>query len=67
MRATTIAIAASLLLPTAQPAFACGAAVQASAQTAAATALSAAKKKPKKKMAKKKKEKVEYLRAVPVK
>ena len=66
MRVTTIAIALSLLLlPAAQPAFACGA----GATAQAATDLSAAKKKPAKKAAKKKKakEKVEYLRAVPAK
>jgi hypothetical protein len=59
-------VTALILLPImAQPAFACGAKVQAMAQ-AAATDLSAQTKKPVKK-AKKIKAKVEYMRAVPAK
>jgi hypothetical protein len=66
MRFTMIAVAATfLLLPAAAPAFACGA--KHSAQTAV-TELSAEKNKPvKKKVAKVKKEKVEYMRAAPMK
>lgn len=62
MRFLMIAVAAALLLlPAARPANACGAA-KPSAQ-AAATDYSAAKKK----TAKKPKEKVEYMRAAPMK
>jgi len=65
MRFLTIAVATTLLLlPAAQQANACSGA---SAQ-ATATELSAVEKKPaKKKMAKKKREKVEYMRAAPMK
>jgi hypothetical protein len=66
MRYLMIVVATTfLLLPAAAPAFACGA--KHSAQ-AAATELSAEEKKPvKKKVAKVKKEKVEYMRAAPMK
>ena len=69
MRFLMIAVAATfLLLPAAAPAFACGA--KHSAQ-AAVTELSAEEKKPVKKMVAKvkkaKKEKVEYMRAAPMK
>ena len=69
MRYLMIAVAATfLLLPAAAPSFACGA--KHSAQ-AAVTELSAEEKKPvKKKVAKAKKakkEKVEYMRAAPMK
>jgi hypothetical protein len=64
MRFLVIGLAAAFLaLPFAAPVNACGAAA-ASAQ-AAATDYSAETKKPMKKVAKKKKEKVEYMRAVP--
>jgi hypothetical protein len=66
MRFLIIAVAATfLLLPASAPAYACGAkhSVQASS-----TELSAEEKKPmKKKTAKMKKEKVEYMRAAPMK
>jgi len=62
MRIFTIAIAAAFLaLPAAMPAQACGAAGHHSAK--AATDYSAAKKK----KTKKQKEKVEYMRAAPMK
>jgi hypothetical protein len=66
MRCLMIAVAATfLLLPAAAPAYACGA--KHSVQ-AASTELSAEEKKPmKKKTAKMKKEKVEYMRAAPMK
>ena len=65
MRFSVIAVAASLVLPlAAAPANACGA--KASAQAATAD-LSAQTKKPAKKVAKAKKEKVEYMRAAPMK
>jgi hypothetical protein len=67
MRFMMIAVASTfLLLPAAAPAYACGA--KHSAQ-ATSTELSAAEeKKPvKKKVAKVKKEKVEYMRAAPMK
>jgi hypothetical protein len=65
MRFLMIAVAATLLLLPAVQAKACGA--KHSAQ-AAATELSAEEKKPvKKKVAKVKKEKVEYMRAAPMK
>ena len=67
MRFLVIAIAAALLLPPAiAPAKACGAALHPA--KAAATDFSAKKhKKPMKKTAKAKKEKVEYMRAAPMK
>jgi len=65
MRLLTIAVAAAFLaLPCATPATACGTAALHSAK-AAATDYSAAKKKKKKTAAKK--EKVEYMRAAPMK
>jgi hypothetical protein len=66
MRFSVIAVAATFLfLPAATSAYACGA--KHSAQ-AASTELSAEEKKPaKKKVAKVKKEKVEYMRAAPMK
>lgn len=66
MRYLLIAVAATLvMLPAAVPANACGAA-KASAQAAAAD-YSAKKKKPLKMAARKPKEKVEYMRAAPMK
>ena len=67
MRVLMIAAAATLLLlPVAAPAMACGTAMPSA--KAASTDYSAAKqKKPMKKIAKVKKEKVEYMRAVPMK
>ena len=67
MRVLMIAAAATLLLlPAASPAKACGASMHAA--MAASTDYSAAThKKPMKKTAKLKKEKVEYMRAVPMK
>jgi hypothetical protein len=67
MRFLVIGLAAGLLaLPLTAPAHACGA--HAVSAEAAAAELSAMAKKPTKEMAKKKKkEKVEYMRAVPVK
>jgi hypothetical protein len=60
-------IAAALLLPLASvPANACGAKAQAQAEAATAD-LSAQTKKPAKKLARKTKEKVEYMRAAPMK
>ena len=66
MRILAISAAAALLmLPTVAPADACGTAAKAQASAAD---LSAATKKPvKKKVAKVKKEKVEYMRAAPMK
>jgi len=62
MRVLTIAIAAALLaLPVATPAHACGAAGLHSAKAATADYSAAKKKK------KAKKEKVEYMRAAPMK
>jgi len=66
MRFLMIAVAATLLLPATAPAKACGAAMH-SAQ-ATSTDYSAKKhKKLVKKTAKKKREKVEYMRAAPMK
>jgi hypothetical protein len=63
MRIFTIAIAAAFLaLPAAMPAQACGAAGQHSAKAATADYSAAKKKK-----TKKQKEKVEYMRAAPMK
>jgi hypothetical protein len=63
MRIFTIAIAAAFLaLPAAMPAQACGAAGHHSAKAAAADYSAAKKKK-----TKKQKEKVEYMRAAPMK
>ena len=67
MRFLIIAGAATfLLLPAGAPANACGAASMHSAR-AATVDYSAVTKKPVKKTAKTKKEKVEYMRAVPMK
>jgi len=67
MRFSVIAVAAMLVLPlAAAPANACGAKVQGWAQAATAD-LSARTKKPAKKAVKAKKEKVEYMRAAPMK
>ena len=64
MRILSIAIAAAFLaLPVAAPAQACGAAGLHSAKAATIDYSAAQKKKP----AKKKKEKVEYMRAAPMK
>lgn len=68
MRFSVIAVAAILVLPlAAAPALACSGA-KAQVQAIAATAdLSAQTKKPAKKVVKMKKEKVEYMRAAPMK
>jgi hypothetical protein len=70
MRFLVIAVAATFLsLPAAVAAIACGGATMHAAKAATASYSAATKKKPVKKTAKikKKKEKVEYMRAVPVK